>query len=97
MKKAGLTEIPLSHIRERMACAGQEISAGRLACRPRGVQRHRRQRDPPALDLAADPGATSRDGELLKRIMRNAGRAAAEIGASIIGGHTGYSVGLSRS
>jgi hydrogenase expression/formation protein HypE len=34
------------------------------------------------------------DVELLERIMRNAGRAAEEIGASIIGGHTGYSAGL---
>ena len=30
MKEAGLTEIPLSHIRERIAYAGQEISTGRL-------------------------------------------------------------------
>jgi hydrogenase expression/formation protein HypE len=36
------------------------------------------------------------DEELLQRIMRDASRAAQEIGASIIGGHTGYSAGLSR-
>jgi hydrogenase expression/formation protein HypE len=36
------------------------------------------------------------DEELLEQIMRDASRAAAEIGASIIGGHTGYSAGLSR-
>jgi len=34
--------------------------------------------------------------ELLERIMSDAGRAAREIGASIIGGHTGYSAGISR-
>jgi hydrogenase expression/formation protein HypE len=34
--------------------------------------------------------------ELLEEIMRDASRAAAEVGASIIGGHTGYSAGLSR-
>jgi hydrogenase expression/formation protein HypE len=32
----------------------------------------------------------------LEKIMRDAGRAASEIGVSIIGGHTGYSAGLSR-
>ena len=36
------------------------------------------------------------DEELLERIMHDASRAAGEIGASIIGGHTGYSAGLSR-
>jgi hydrogenase expression/formation protein HypE len=36
------------------------------------------------------------DEELLEQIMRDASRAAREIGASIIGGHTGYSAGLSR-
>lgn len=36
------------------------------------------------------------DEELLERIMRDASRAAEEIGVSIIGGHTGYSIGLSR-
>ncbi|MBW1802742.1 MAG: AIR synthase family protein [Deltaproteobacteria bacterium] len=37
------------------------------------------------------------DEDLLEQIMRDAGRAAKEIGASIIGGHTGYSSNLSRS
>jgi hydrogenase maturation factor len=36
------------------------------------------------------------DVELLERIMQDASRAAKEVGASIIGGHTGYSAGLSR-
>ncbi|MGC9356674.1 MAG: AIR synthase family protein [Anaerolineae bacterium] len=36
------------------------------------------------------------DVELLEQIMRDASRAAEEVGASIIGGHTGYSAGLSR-
>jgi len=36
------------------------------------------------------------DEDLVGEIMRDAGRAAGEIGASIIGGHTGYSSGLSR-
>ena len=36
------------------------------------------------------------DEDLLEQIMRDAGRAAREIGVSIIGGHTGYSSGLSR-
>jgi hydrogenase expression/formation protein HypE len=36
------------------------------------------------------------DVELLGQIMRDADRAAQEIGASIIGGHTGYSSGISR-
>jgi hydrogenase expression/formation protein HypE len=36
------------------------------------------------------------DVELLEQIMRDASRAAQEVGASIIGGHTGYSAGLSR-
>ncbi|MBN1266776.1 MAG: AIR synthase family protein [Anaerolineales bacterium] len=36
------------------------------------------------------------DTELLESIMRDAGKAADELGASIIGGHTGYSAGLSR-
>jgi len=36
------------------------------------------------------------DEELLEQIMRDAGRAAQEIGVSVIGGHTGYSAGLSR-
>ena len=36
------------------------------------------------------------DEELLERIMRDANRAAGELGVSIIGGHTGYSAGLSR-
>jgi len=37
------------------------------------------------------------DEDLLEQIMRDASRAAKEIGVSIIGGHTGYSSGLSRS
>ena len=36
------------------------------------------------------------DEELLEQIMCDAERAAREIGASIIGGHTGYSAGISR-
>jgi hydrogenase expression/formation protein HypE len=36
------------------------------------------------------------DEHLLEQIMRDASRAAREIGASIIGGHTGYWAGLSR-
>ncbi|MGC9521994.1 MAG: AIR synthase family protein [Anaerolineae bacterium] len=36
------------------------------------------------------------DVELLEDIMRDANRAATEIDVSIIGGHTGYSIGLSR-
>jgi hydrogenase expression/formation protein HypE len=36
------------------------------------------------------------DEELLGQIMHDASRAAQEVGASIIGGHTGYSAGLSR-
>ncbi len=36
------------------------------------------------------------DEELLEQIMRDASRAAGEVGVSIIGGHTGYSAGLSR-
>jgi hydrogenase expression/formation protein HypE len=36
------------------------------------------------------------DVALLDQIMRDANRAAEEIGVSIIGGHTGYSTGLSR-
>ena len=40
---------------------------------------------------------TLHDEELLKQIMHDADHAAKEIGASIIGGHTGYSSGLSRS
>ena len=36
------------------------------------------------------------DEELLEQIMRDANRAAGELGVSIIGGHTGYSAGLSR-
>jgi hypothetical protein len=31
VKEAGLTEMPVSRIRERMACAGQETPTGRLA------------------------------------------------------------------
>lgn len=38
----------------------------------------------------------SEDEDLLEQIMRDANRAAGEIDASIIGGHTGYSPGLSR-
>ena len=34
--------------------------------------------------------------DLLQQIMRDAHQAAGEIGASIIGGHTGYSAGISR-
>ncbi len=34
--------------------------------------------------------------ELLEQIMRDANRAASEIGAVIVGGHTGYSAGISR-
>ena len=40
---------------------------------------------------------TPDDEDLLEQIMSDAGRAAKEIGVSIIGGHTGYSSGLSRS
>ena len=36
------------------------------------------------------------DVELLEQIMRDTSRAAKEVGAAIIGGHTGYSAGLSR-
>lgn len=36
------------------------------------------------------------DEDLLEQIMRDANRAAKEIGVSIIGGHTGYTSGLSR-
>jgi hydrogenase expression/formation protein HypE len=36
------------------------------------------------------------DEDLLEQIMRDANRAAEEIGVSIIGGHTGYTSGLSR-
>jgi hydrogenase maturation factor len=36
------------------------------------------------------------DEELLGRIMQDASRASQEVGASIIGGHTGYSAGISR-
>jgi hydrogenase expression/formation protein HypE len=36
------------------------------------------------------------DEDLLEQIMRDANRAAGEIGASIIGGHTGYSPGVFR-
>jgi len=36
------------------------------------------------------------DQDLLEGIMRDAGSAAKDIGVSIIGGHTGYSSGLSR-
>jgi len=36
------------------------------------------------------------DEDLLEQIMRDVGRAAEEIGVSIIGGHTGYSSGISR-
>jgi hydrogenase expression/formation protein HypE len=36
------------------------------------------------------------DEELLEQIMRDANRAAGEIDAVVIGGHTGYSAGLSR-
>jgi hydrogenase maturation factor len=36
------------------------------------------------------------DEALLERIMRDAGRAAKEIGVSIIGGHTGYSTNLAQ-
>jgi len=39
---------------------------------------------------------TKDDKDLLEQIMRDAKRAAEEIGVSIIGGHTGYSSGLSR-
>jgi hydrogenase expression/formation protein HypE len=39
---------------------------------------------------------TLRDENLLKQIMQDADRAAKEVRASIIGGHTGYSSGLSR-
>jgi hydrogenase expression/formation protein HypE len=39
---------------------------------------------------------TSDDEDLLEQIMSDAYRAVREIGASIIGGHTGYSPGLSR-
>ena len=46
------------------------------------------------LPLVLLPGVE--DEELLQRIMRDAGRAAEEIGVSIIGGHTGYSANLNR-
>jgi hydrogenase expression/formation protein HypE len=36
------------------------------------------------------------DEDLLEQIMRDASRATEEIGASIVGGHTGYSAGISR-
>lgn len=36
------------------------------------------------------------DEDLLEQIMRDCSRAAGQVGASIIGGHTGYSAGLSR-
>jgi hydrogenase expression/formation protein HypE len=36
------------------------------------------------------------DEEFLGQIMHDASRAAQEVGASIVGGHTGYSAGLSR-
>jgi hypothetical protein len=39
---------------------------------------------------------TSDDEDFLEQIMRDANRAAKEIGVSIIGGHTGYTSGLSR-
>lgn len=39
---------------------------------------------------------TEDDMDLLEQIMRDAKRASNEIGISIIGGHTGYSAGLSR-
>ncbi|WP_419662438.1 HypE: hydrogenase expression/formation protein [Desulfosarcina variabilis str. Montpellier] len=39
---------------------------------------------------------TSGDVDLLEQIMRDANRAAKEIGVSIIGGHTGYTSGISR-
>ncbi len=38
----------------------------------------------------------SKDEELLEQIMRDAGRAAQKVGATIIGGHTGYSASLAR-
>jgi thiamin-phosphate kinase len=38
----------------------------------------------------------SEDEDLLEEIMRDANRATRELGASIVGGHTGYSSGLSR-
>ena len=38
----------------------------------------------------------SKQEDLLEQIMRDAHRAAYEIGASIVGGHTGYSAGISR-
>jgi hydrogenase maturation factor len=44
------------------------------------------------LVLVPDKG----DEQILEEIMRDAGRAADEIGVSIIGGHTGYSSNLSR-
>lgn len=44
------------------------------------------------LVLVPDP----KQEDLLGQIMRDAHRAADEIGASIIGGHTGYSAGISR-
>lgn len=34
------------------------------------------------------------DEDLLEQIMRDANRATEEIGASVIGGHTGYSAGI---
>lgn len=46
------------------------------------------------LFLVLVPGR--KDEDLLEGIMRDAGRAAKEIGVSIIGGHSGYSSGLSR-
>ena len=68
-----------------------------MAGRPRGVQRRRCQRGPPPrwiLLLVLVPWLE--DEELLEQIMRDASRAAGEIGATIVGGHTGYSAGLSR-
>jgi hydrogenase expression/formation protein HypE len=47
------------------------------------------------LVLVLVPGPEEED--ILEQIMRDANRAAVEIGVSIIGGHAGYSAGLSRS
>ncbi len=39
---------------------------------------------------------SAKDEQLLEQIMRDASRAAGDLGASIIGGHSGYSAGISR-
>lgn len=51
---------------------------------------------PPRWILLLELVPNKEDELLLQEIMRDAGRAADEIGVSIIGGHTGYSSNLSR-